>query len=223
MVGFGLTDDFLRSRGRFASGAPVAGLLGWLVAFIVVFGGVYGAVMASFTGLAPGRFTQLLYVAAKVPMLLLVSFALCLPSFFVINTLAGLRADFAEALRAVVATQAGVAIVLASLAPVTILSYLSMTDYQMAKGFNGLIFAAASLGGQGLLRRYYQPLIRRSPRHRTMLYFWFVLYVFVAIQMAWVLRPFIGNPDLPVSFFREEAWGNAYVDVLQTILRSLDP
>ena len=196
-------------------------LLGCLFAFVVVFGGLYGAVMASFTGLTAERFPQLLYVAAKVPLLLVVSFALCLPSFFVINTLAGLRADFAEALRAVVATQACVAIVLASLAPVTILAYLSMTDYQMAKGFNGLVFAAASLGGQGLLRRYYRPLIRRSPRHRAMLYFWFVLYVFVAIQMAWVLRPFVGNPDLPVTFFREEAWGNAYVDVLQTILRAL--
>jgi hypothetical protein len=223
MTWFGLTDDFLRSRGRFTQGAPVAGWLGWLVAFVVVFGGLYGAVMASFTGLAPGRVAQLFYVAAKVPLLLLVSFALCLPSFFVLNTLAGLRADFPEALRAVVATQAGVAVVLASLAPVTILAYLSLTDYQVAKGFNGVVFAAASLGGQGLLRRYYQPLIRRSPRHRTMLGFWFVLYVFVAIQMAWVLRPFIGNPALPVTFFREEQWGNAYVEVLETIRRSLAP
>jgi hypothetical protein len=223
MAWLGVTDDFLHGRGQFAAVAPGASLLGCLFALVVVFGGLYGGVMASFTGLAPGRFPQLLYVAAKVPLLLLVSFALCLPSFFVINTLVGLRADFPEALRAVVATQASVAIVLASLAPVTILSYLSMTDYQMAKGFNGVIFAVASLGGQGLLRRYYQPLIRRSPRHRAMLYFWFVLYVFVAIQMAWVLRPFIGNPDLPVTFFRDEQWGNAYVEVLQTILRGLRP
>jgi hypothetical protein len=223
MAWLGFTGDFLRSRGRFAVGAPLGGALGWLVAFIVIFGGFYGAVMASFTGMVPGRWVQLFYVAAKVPLLLLVSFVLCLPSFFVLNTLAGLRADFPEALRAVVATQASVAIVLASLAPVTILSYLSMTDYQMAKGFNGIVFAAASLGGQSLLRRFYQPLIRRSPRHRTMLYSWFVLYVFVAIQMAWMLRPFIGSPDLPVTFFRAEPWGNAYVDVLQTILRGLNP
>jgi len=221
MAWFALADDLLHGRGRFAVGAPVARVLGWLVAFIVVYGGFYGAVMASFTGLSSGRLMQLPYVAAKVPLLLLVSFALCLPSFFVLNMLAGLRADFGEALRAVVATQACVAIVLASLAPVTVLSYLSMTDYQMAKGFNGVIFAAASLGGQGLLRRYYEPLIRRSSRHRGMLYFWFAMYVFVAIQMAWVLRPFVGNPDLPVTFFRQEAWGNAYVDVLETVRSSL--
>jgi len=33
----------------------------------------------------------------------------------------------------------------------------------------------------------------------------------VAIQMAWVLRPFIGSPGNPVQFFRAESWGNAFV------------
>lgn len=42
-------------------------------------------------------------------------------------------------------------------------------------------------------------------------------------QMGWVLRPFIGNPTLPVTFFRAEQWGNAYVEVLETIRRSLAP
>jgi len=33
----------------------------------------------------------------------------------------------------------------------------------------------------------------------------------VAIQMAWVLRPFIGSPGNPAQFFRAESWGNAFV------------
>ena len=31
--------------------------------------------------------------------------------------------------------------------------------------------------------------------------------------MGWVLRPFIGDPSLPVAFFRQGAWGNAHVVV----------
>ena len=77
----------------------------------------------------------------------------------------------------------------------------------------------ASLTAQRVLHRYYEPLVRRTRRHRVLMRFWFVLYVFVAIQMAWVLRPFIGNPDLPVRFFREDQWGNAYVEVLEGLLR----
>jgi len=216
-----LADDFLRGRGRFAVEAPVRGRMGALFLFVVLCGGLYGAVMASFTGLAADRWHQLVYVALKVPLLLLVSFALCLPSFFVINTVAGLRDDFGQAMRAVIASQSCAALVLASLAPITLFFYVTTRDYLSALNFNGIVFAVASLAAQIVLRRYYQPLIRLAPRHRLMMRLWLGLYVFVAIQMAWVLRPFIGSPGLPVTFFREEQWGNAYVEVLQGILRSI--
>jgi hypothetical protein len=44
-----------------------------------------------------------------------------------------------------------------------------------------------------------------------------VLYIFVGIQMGWVLRPFIGDPMEPVQFFRDEAWDNAYVIVARMV------
>jgi hypothetical protein len=50
-----------------------------------------------------------------------------------------------------------------------------------------------------------------------MLRAWLITYAFVGIQMGYLLRPFVGNPDQPVSFFREEAWGNAYVTVAKLI------
>jgi len=31
--------------------------------------------------------------------------------------------------------------------------------------------------------------------------------------MGWVLRPFIGDPAKPTAYFREGAWGNAYIEV----------
>ena len=50
-----------------------------------------------------------------------------------------------------------------------------------------------------------------------MLRTWIFVYVFVGIQMGWVLRPFIGNPRAPVQFFREDSWSNAYVVVGEMI------
>jgi len=218
MLGFfRQVEDFLRGRGHFAVGASLAGRLRWLLLFLVVFGMFYGAVMASFTGLMPGRYHQLIYIGVKVPLLLLVTFALCLPSFFVINTVVGLRDDFGEALQAVVATQSCVTVLLACLAPITAFFYLSSSDYARAILFNGLMFAIASITAQVVLRRYYAPLIQRQRTHRIMLYAWLLLYIFVGIQMGWVLRPFIGDPSLPVAFFRQEAWGNAYVVVASLI------
>jgi hypothetical protein len=137
----------------------------------------------------------------------------------VLNSLLGLRADFATSVRALLATQAGLAMILASLAPFTLVWYLSAEDYSAAVLFNAAMFAIASLSAQSILRTYYRPLIARNHRHRWMLRAWFVVYAFVGIQMGWILRPFIGDPASPVQFFRSDTWDNAYVIVARMIWR----
>jgi hypothetical protein len=216
-------DDFLRGRGVFAPDAPPSGRLPWLLLLLITCGVFYGAVMGTYSGLTLTRLHQLLYSGVKVPLLLLATFLLCLPSFFVINTVAGVRDDFGEVLRAVVATQSCITVVLAGLAPVTAFWYLSCGDYQQAVLFNAVMFGIATAAGQVIVRRYYGPLIRRSPRHRQLLWAWFLLYAFVGIQMAWVLRPYIGDPHQPVAFFRSGAWGNAYVVIARLIAGSVGP
>jgi hypothetical protein len=223
MTGFpARVGEFLRGRGPFASGAPVAGRLPWLLGFLVAGGAFYGAVMGSYGGVASGRGLHLLYAAVKVPLLLLVTSALCLPSFVVLNLVAGLGEDLGRALRAVVATQSCVSVVLAGLAPLTAFFYVSFPDYRLGVAWNGLMFAVGCAGAGVVVRRYYGPLVARNRRHRGMLAGWFALYVFVGIQMGWVLRPFIGNPRIPVRFFREEAWGNAYEVVLRLLAHSFE-
>jgi hypothetical protein len=203
-------DAILRARPTPLRGAWSARGLGDLVLLVLIFGLFYGAVMGSFGGIVGERALQVLYSALKVPMLLLVTFLISLPSFFVINTLMGLRQDFAQATGALISAQAGLTIILASLSPMTALWYASTPDYHSAVVFNGVMFAVASLGAQTILRRLYRPLIARNSRHRTLLRLWVIIYTFVAVQMAWVLRPFVGDPGSPTSFFRPEAWGNAW-------------
>ncbi|NQU23983.1 MAG: hypothetical protein HQ567_22095 [Candidatus Nealsonbacteria bacterium] len=221
MTGFLLrADDILRRRTRTVEAGGVPSSLVLLAVNVAVFGMIYGAVLGTFGGVGGERIWQVIYAAVKVPLLLSVTFLIGLPSFFVLNTLLGLRRDFAEAIRALVATQAGLAIVLASLAPLTAVWYASSGSYAAALRFNLLMFAVASLGAQVLLRGYYRPLIRRNRRHRWMLWTWLVIYAFVGVQMAWTLRPFVGDPNADVQFFRREAWGNAYV-VVADLIRGL--
>ncbi len=213
-------DDVLRRAAwttRPASRRGLAHLVGCLLLFSLF----YGAAMGTFRVLSgqPQWLLQITYSALKVPLLLLATFAISLPSFFVLNTLLGLRRDFGQALRAVVATQAGLAVILASLAPFTMIWYASSAVYSQALLFNGAMFAVASISAQWLLRQYYRPLVARNRRHRWILWGWLVVYTLVAIQMAWLLRPFIGAPTMEVSFLRPEAWDNAYVKVLELIGR----
>jgi len=184
-------------------------------------GAAYGAVMGGFGGLTGERVAQVLYSAAKVPILFAATTALALPSFYVLNALAGLRADFPAALRAVIGSQGAVGVVLASLAPYTAVWYASTADYAEAIVFNGLMFAVASWAAQWALRRRYAHLITRNPRHRAIMRTWLFIYAFVGIQMGWVLRPFVGAPGARPTFFREGAWGNAYVIVAETLWKAV--
>src|SRR4051794_7125904 len=86
--------------------------LATLLTYVTLCGMLYGGVMGSL-GLDRGeRLWQVVFSAVKVPLLLLVTFLLGLPSFYVLNALFGLRDDFGQAVRALIATQAGLAIVL---------------------------------------------------------------------------------------------------------------
>lgn len=216
MNGLLRVDDVLRARPWLVRGGDHAQRLLLVATLMLVFGALYGAVMGSFSG---ARIEQMLYSAVKVPLLLAATFALSLPSFLVLNTLLGLRDDFAASVRALATMQAGLTVVLASFAPFTVLWYMSFGNYDAAIMFNLLMFGIASIAAQGLLRRFYRPLIESNPRHRTMMWIWLVIYAFVGVQMAWVLRPFVGAPGMPTTFLRAEAWGNAYVEVVRTLLR----
>jgi hypothetical protein len=211
-------DDILRRRPWTTQSRDAGFAFAWLMATIVVFGLTYGGVMGSFGGISTQGVVQVVYSAFKVPLLLLATFLVSLPSFVVISTLLGLRGDLSESLRALVATQAGLAIILASLAPFTAFWYAGSDSYTAAVAFNGLMFAVASFSAQWLLRGYYQPLVARNRRHRTMLRLWVALYAFVAIQMAWILRPFIGAPGRPAQFLRDDVRSlDAYVTVIRLV------
>src|SRR5271154_718236 len=72
------------------------------IKLILLFGAFYGCVMGTFSVTSPGRLEQVLFSAVKVPLLLLATFLISLPSFFVLNTLTGLRKDFPQAIAALI-------------------------------------------------------------------------------------------------------------------------
>ncbi len=66
----------------------------------------------------------------------------------------------------------------------------------------------------------YRELVKRNPIHRVLRNFWFFIYAFVGIQMGWVLRPFVGHPELPAQFFRDDV-RNAYVRIVEILVAVL--
>jgi hypothetical protein len=205
-------EELLRGRGRFAverRAVPwgAVALLGLPASF------AYGCAMGTFAE----RPLQAVYSGLKVPLLLMLATLVCLPNFYAVNAVLGLRDDFGAAVRGVLAAGATVAVTLASLIPFVLFLYASTGDYRTAVVGNGVLFLTATLAGQWTLTRHYRPLVARDRRHRIARASWIALYSFVAVQLAWVLRPFVGTPDMPTQFFREEAWSNAYEVVARTV------
>ena len=201
-------------------------------ALIVLVAGLsYGSAMGCYAAVANQRawteqWLPMLYSGMKVPLLILATLLIALPSFFILNTLFGLRQHFKESLKAILLAQAGLVIILLSLAPITLFVYVSVSPmqraYSLAVLWNAIAFGGSSVTAQLLLRKNYRQLIRQNPKHRMMVWVWIFVYAFVGIQMAYVLRPFIGSPSDEISFFREDPFENAYVKVFQLIWSATD-
>lgn len=177
---------------------------------------VYGLALGCWD-LSGERWRYALFAAIKLPLMILATGALCMPGFFVLTTVLGLRAQFARAAHAILASQAAVAFALASLAPVTLFIYVCGVSHAQALVAAGLMFLVATLAGQAVLWRHYRPLVAISRRHLLMLGYWLISYVFVGMQMGWMLRPFVGTPGTVPSFFREEPFSNAYVVIFRLV------
>ena len=211
-----LASDLLGSRGHFAVDASQQH---WraLVAIAGLTCLLYGAICGSWSA----HPLQMLYSGTKVPLMLGLTGLLCLPSFYVLNTVLGLRDDFARACRGILCAQATLGLALAALSPVTALAYVSGCSYPGATLTNGAVFLNATVASQWTLARHYRPLVAVNSRHRIALAAWMLLYSFVAIQLAWSLRPFIGSPDIAVTFLRADSWTNAYVDAVNAMRMAL--
>lgn len=215
-IPFVRVDELLRAHSNRAIGNAIS----WQVWPILIAAGCcYGIALGSFGGDELPRIRQMIYSAEKVPVLLTLTFWITLPSVFIVSSLLGLRSDFPDCFKAIVESQAILTIILASLAPFTALWYASVPDYSDAILFNAAMFMVASLAAQAWLRRAARPLVWRRPRIRWMLRLWLIIYAFVGIQMGWALRPFIGTPGLAITFFRSNAFTNAYVVILHLIVR----
>lgn len=211
-------DQLLRGTNEFAPHRAADRSPARLLLLILVVAPLYGAFMGSFHLVSAERLWMVVFSALKLPLLLFTTTAICLPGFFVLNTVLGLREDFRAAMQAILAGQGALAVALAALAPLTRFFYFSSTDYNSALLFNAAMFTLATTAGQIVMLRDYRLLITRHRRHIVMLCTWVAMYAFVGIQTAWMLRPFVGSPNMPVTFFRQEPFSNAYVVVARLIL-----
>ena len=212
-----LLGELLRVEGRCAAAERQQISIYVILSILIAAAAIYGLALGSFA-LRP---LQSSYSAIKLPVLILGAGLLVLPNFYVLHTALGLSKDFGRALCAILSAQATLAICLAAHAPLVLVLYASSASYRLAVVSNGILWLLAVCAGQVVLRRHYEALIAGNPKHVITRRAWTLLYSLVAIQLAWMLRPFVGNPEQATSFLRDEAWNNAFVIVGRTVWQLL--
>ena len=183
---------------------------------VVLLSPVFGLAMGSFD-VTGDRWLYAVFAAVKMPLMIGVTWGVCLSGFFALCSVLRLRDDLRECLRAIACGQAAVAFALASLAPVLMFAYLSGVDHRWALLLSGGMFAVATVMGQVVMWRRWRTLVARAGRHRLLLAYWLAAYVFVGIQTGWMLRPFVGSEGIAPTFLRGEGFSNAYVVVWQLV------
>lgn len=185
-------------------------------------GGIYGMFMGWYAVRAAGAagLAQMGASTVKLPLLFLLTLLITFPSLYVFNTLLGSRLTFQTTLRVVLGWIAVMLAVAASLGPILGFFTISADSYVFIVFLNVVLLGLSGVVGCGaLLQRLHAPPLYtpppdappqrigaytppRSDVGRRTLVVWLIIFGVVGLQMAWVLRPFIGAPGEAFSFFR---------------------
>lgn len=190
------------------------------------------------------EYRQLIACMVKVPALFVLSLLVTFPSLYVFNTLIGSRLRFADLARLLTAATGIITAVLAGFGPIVAFFSVTTISYPFAILMNVAAFGVAA--GFGIVHLYRmlgiftrvietQPTpipdaatssesapipralpVRDQKESRQIFYLWTILFALVGAQMSWVLRPFIGSPHLPFTWFRPRS-GSFFEAIIRAI------
>ena len=197
------------------------------VGVIILGAGCYGAAMGWWRDPQ-----QALFVAAKFPLIILLTAlgnALINGMF---APLLGLNIPFRQSFAAVVMSFAITSAILGAFSP--LIAFMTWNAPPMSAGtvpivaYDSLLLAhvtAITIAGVTGNVRLFQLLAKLGGSRAVatrVLFVWLAGNLLLGSQLSWNLRPFIGSPGLPVEFFRQNAFhGNFFEAVLHALRQIL--
>ena len=195
------------------------------VGVIVLGAGLYGAAMGWWRDPQ-----QALYVAIKFPLIILLT---TLGNALINGMLApllDLNIHFRQSFSAILMSFTIAAAILGAFSPVMAFMIwnappmspqaITGATYSLIKLAHVAVIAFAGMTGNV---RLFQTLARLGGRRAIafrVLVAWLAGNLFLGSQLSWILRPFIGAPNLPVEFIRATALhGNFYENVFRSVLQ----
>jgi hypothetical protein len=206
-----------------------AARLGQAVLIITVGGGLYGAAMGYWRDPR-----QALFVGAKFPLIIILTTLGNAALNAMLAPLLGLKASFTQSFVAITMNFTIAAAILGAFSPIMLFVVWNLPPMLPQSSGNNVVYSlimlmhvgAIALAGTIANFRLLQLLRQLSGSPAVagrVLCAWLAGNLFLGSQLCWILRPFIGSPDLPVQFLRQTAFqGNFYEAVFQSLLKVMN-
>ena len=179
-------------------------------------------------GLAAGFYAgvlQAISAAIKLPVLFLVTFFICFPAFYIVQVLVGSRLRLMQVIVLVLSALTLTSILLAAFVPIVIFFLLTGSNYYFLQLLHVVIVVVAGVFGMYALHEALSLVCENygvyPKKAMTIMRAWAVLFAFVGIQMAWNLRPFLGDRGEPFKIFRHYE-GNYYTAIVYSVRQLIE-
>lgn len=183
---------------------------------VITFSAIYGATM----GVYPGGW-QIINNAVKIPILLLLSLYIAMPTYYAFNAFFGGKLDFSQVTALFLSGFAILSIVLLGLMPINLLYTLTtgnetFMNYAFIVLLNVGIYTVAGFCAVTYL---YTGLRTTYPvkEWRTAFVIGSIILMLAGTQLSWIFRPYFHE----YPGFIRPIKGNFYVAILELILRVL--
>lgn len=192
------------------------------IVVIILGAGFYGAAMGWWRDPQ-----QAFYVAVKFPLIILLTTSGNALLNAMLAPLLGLNIPLRQCFSAIVMSFTIAAAILGAFSPLMAFVVWNAppisgagAGYSFIKLTHVAVIALAGVTGNVRLFQLLTKLGGSRAVAFRVLFAWLAGNLFLGSQLAWILRPFIGSPDLPVEFFRGAVLaGNFFENVLHALLQ----
>jgi hypothetical protein len=196
---------------------------------ILVGAGLYGGAMGYWR--AP---RQALFVAIKLPLIILLTTLGNALLNAMLAPLLGLKLSFRQSSVAILMSFVMAAAILGAFSPLVLFmvwnapplsanTAAANLTYSFILLMHVSIIALAGIMANLRLLQLLREVSGSAAVARRVIIAWLMGNLFLGSQISWILRPFIGAPELPVQFLRQAAFhGNFYETVFHSLMKVLN-
>ena len=171
---------------------------------------------------------QALFTAIKLPLLVFLTCGANAALNGMLAQVLGLELSFRQTTQTILLSFALAALILAAFSPIILfllwntppLSEQS-TAYNVLLTTHVVVIAFAGVVANLRLLRLLEELSAHPRTARAILFCWLAGNLFLGSQLAWVLRPFVGSPGLPIEFLRKDPLRGNFFEAVAHAVRHL--